>query len=120
MPAADPARRPHDPAERRGGGTTGFADLRKKRIFGHVTSKLSKDTTPNMLGLIECIKNLTNPLIGLRDYRGLVRIIAKNVLFWIAACCFTKECGLDLSDKYWAMVKNGWGQPEMGVADQKW
>ena len=52
MPAADPARRPHDPAERRGGGTPGFADLRKKRIFGHLTSKLSKDTTPNMLGLI--------------------------------------------------------------------
>ena len=67
MPAADPARRPHDPAERPGGRTPGFAHLRKKRIFGHLSSKFSKDTTPNMLGLIEWIKNLTNPLIGLRD-----------------------------------------------------
>ena len=67
MPAADPARRPHDPAERRGGGTPGFANSRKKLIFGHLTTMLSKDTTPNMLGLIEWIKNLTNPLIGLRD-----------------------------------------------------
>ena len=73
-----------------------------------------------MLGLIEWIKNLTNRLIGLRDYRGLVRIIAEKVLFWTAVWCFTKECGLDLSDKYWATVKNGWGQPEMGVADRKW
>ena len=45
------------------------------------------------------------------DYRGLVRIIAEN---WIAAWCFTKECGLYLFNKYWAMVKHGWGQPEMG------
>ena len=120
MPAADPARRPHDPAERRGGGTPGFADLRKKRIFGHLTTMLSKDTTPNMLGLNELIKNLTNPLIGLRDYRGLVRIIAENVLFWIAAWCFTKKCGLVLFNKYWAMVKNGWGHPEMGVTARKW
>ena len=73
-----------------------------------------------MLGLIEWIKNLTNPLIGLRDYRGLVRIFAENVLFWTAVWCFTKECGLDLFNKYWAMVKNGWGQPEMGVGDRKW
>ena len=67
MPAADPDRRPHHPAERRGGGTPGFADLIKKRIFGHLTSELSKDTTPNMLTQIEWIKNITNPLIGLRD-----------------------------------------------------
>ena len=73
-----------------------------------------------MLGLIECIKNLTNPLIGLRDYRGLVRIIAENVLFWTAVWCLTKECGLDLFNKYWAMVKHGRGQPEMGVAVRKW
>ena len=40
--------------------------------------------------------------------------------FWTAVWCFTKECGLDLFKDYRAMVKHGWGQPEMGVPDRKW